>query len=47
MDYEFELLAKEAARKRNFLHGMIDRLGIGQIEELYRLMKRLYFPDSF
>lgn len=47
MDFEFELLVKEAVRKRNFLHGMIDRLTLGQIEEVYQLMKRLYFPDRF
>lgn len=47
MDFEMELLAKEAVRKRNLLHGMTDRLGLGQIEEVYRLLKRLYFPDMF
>lgn len=47
MDFEMELLAKEAVRKRNILHGMIDQLGVGEIEEVYRLMKRLYFPDRF
>ena len=47
MDYEFELLAKEYYRKKNYLHGMIDRLGMGEIEELYQLVKRLYFPDRF
>lgn len=44
---DFEAIAKEAVRKRNFLHGMIDRLGIGEIEELYQIVKRLYFPDRF
>ena len=44
---DFEEIAKEAVRKRNFLHGMIDHLTIEQIQELYRLMKRLYFQDMF
>ena len=47
MDYEFELLAKEYNRKKNYLHGMIDQLGIGEIEELFQLVKRLYFQDRF
>ena len=47
MDFEMELLAKEYNRKKDFLHGMIDRLGMGEIEELYQLVKRLYFPDRF
>ena len=44
---DFEEIAKEVDRKKNYLHGMIDHLTLGQIEELYQLMKRLYFPDRF
>lgn len=44
---DFEEIAKESVRNRNFLHGMIDQLEIRQIEELYQLVKRLYFPDRF
>lgn len=47
MDSEFKQLAKEAVIKRDFLHIMIDHLTFGQIEEVYQLMKRLYFQDRF
>lgn len=47
MDYELEPLGKKIARLKNLLHGMVDELTVGQTEELYRVMKRLYFPDRF
>lgn len=47
MDFEMEQLGKEIARLKNLLHAMVDKLTVGQTEEVYWLMKRLYFPDRF
>ena len=47
MDSKMEQLGKEAARLKNLLHGMVDRLSLCQLEEVYRFMKQRYFPNMF